>query len=65
MWKKICTQIDDCRVWYKITCQRGRILATDPEAWRRYAGPPPFASPETFFTCNGAVPPVRIAESRA
>ena len=60
MWKRICTGIDDYRIWYKITYQRGRILATDPEAWRRYADPLPFSSPETFFPCDGAVPPVRI-----
>jgi hypothetical protein len=34
MWKRICTGIDDYRIWYKITYQRGRILATDREAWR-------------------------------
>jgi pimeloyl-ACP methyl ester carboxylesterase len=62
MWKTICAGIDDYRIWYKITWQRGRILATDAGAWRRYADPLPFSSPGTFFPCDGAVPPVRVTE---
>ncbi len=64
IWRRVCSGIDDYRIWYKITYQRGRILATDPEAWRRYADPPPFSSPKTFFPCNGSVPPVRVTEER-
>ncbi len=60
MWERICRGIDDYRIWYKITYQRGRILSTDPDAWRRYADPPPPSSPDSFFPTDGAVPPVRI-----
>ena len=62
MWRGLCTSIDDYRIWYKITYQRGKILATAPDAWRRYAEPPPFSSPASFFPCNGSVPPASVTD---
>ncbi len=65
MRRAICSGIDRYRIWYKITYQRGRILSTDREAWRRYVEPSPFASPETFFPCDGSTPKVRLTEETA
>ena len=60
MRRAICSGIDRYRIWYKITYQRGRILSTDRETWRRYVEPSPFASPETFFPCDGSTPKVLL-----
>jgi alpha/beta hydrolase family protein len=60
MWRALCSGIDDYRIWYKITYQRGKILATDPESWRRYTDPPPFSSPESFFPSNGRIPKAEV-----
>jgi len=57
--------IDHYRIWYKITFQRGRILSTSADAWRRYADPPPFPRAEAFFPCDGRVPEARLAEEPA
>ena len=57
--------IDRYRIWYKITFQRGRILATPPEAWRRYADPPPFPDARRFFPSDGRIPDVRRVEEVA
>src|SRR5258705_942768 len=65
MWGAICSGIDRYRIWYKITYQRGRILSTDGEAWRRYAEPSLFASPEPFFPCDGSIPSVRLTDEAA
>jgi pimeloyl-ACP methyl ester carboxylesterase len=62
MWETICAGVDRYRIWYKITYQRGKILATEPDSWRRYADPPPFSSPRDFFPCDGVVPRVHLSE---
>src|SRR5437867_3528789 len=65
MWRGVCQAIDNYRIWYKITYQRGRVLFTPPEAWRRYAARPPFASAESFFPVDGSIPPVQVTEQPA
>ena len=60
--RRLSSGIDVYRIWYKITFQRGRILSTDPEAWRRYADPSVFSSAGAFFSCDATPPSVRIFE---
>jgi pimeloyl-ACP methyl ester carboxylesterase len=62
MWRSLCTGIDEYRIWYKITFRRGRILATAPDAWKRYARASPFGEPRAFFPGDGRVPEVRLRE---
>lgn len=58
MQRALGAGIDRYRIWYKITFQRGRILATAADAWRRYADPP-FPDARRFFPCDGRIPEVR------
>jgi pimeloyl-ACP methyl ester carboxylesterase len=60
--RRLSSGIDVYRIWYKITFQRGRILSTDPEAWRRYSDPAVFSSAAAFFSCDAQPPSVRVSE---
>lgn len=44
-------------VWYKITYKRGRILATEGDAWRAFDSPAWFEEPGRFYHGDGVVPP--------
>lgn len=65
MLRALSAGIDGYRIWYKITFQRGRILATQSESWRRYADPPPFPDARKFFPCDGIVPEARVSREQA
>ena len=65
MLRALSAGIDGYRIWYKITFQRGRILATQPESWRRYADPPPFPEARKFFPCDGIIPEARLFQEKA
>ncbi len=51
---------DRFRIWYKITYERGRVLATTGDAWSSLDAPAYFEDPGRFYHADGAVP--RVAE---
>jgi len=51
---------DRFRIWYKITYERGRVLATAGDAWASLDAPAYFEDPGRFYHADGAVP--RVAE---
>jgi len=65
VWSALSVAVDRYRIWYKITYQRGKILATAPGVWRRYADPPPFPDARSFFPCDGRIPEARLEEEPA
>jgi len=58
LWKALNVQFDDFRVWYKITYRRGRILATEGDAWQGLDAPAHFEDPSLFYHGDGTVPRV-------
>ena len=45
--------LDHYRIWHKITFARGRILATEGEAWRSLDDPDYFRDPGLFYRVDG------------
>src|SRR5215813_9886117 len=62
LWKALNVRFDDFRVWYKITYRRGRILATEGDAWQTLDAAAHFEDPSVFYRADGIVPRV---ETRA
>src|SRR5262245_10276163 len=58
LWKALNVRFDEFRVWYKITYRRGRVLATEGDAWRALDAPEYFDDPSLFYHGNGIVPRV-------
>src|SRR6266571_5619594 len=58
LWKALNVHFDDFRVWYKITYRRGRILATEGDAWQDLDAPAYFEDPSLFYHGDGLVPRV-------
>ena len=58
LWKALNVHFDDFRVWYKITYRRGRILATEGDAWQDLDAPAYFEDPSLFYHGDGVVPRV-------
>jgi len=53
--------LDDYRIWFKVTFQRGRILKTRGDDWMAYDDTAHFADPAGFFKVNGT--PADISRS--
>ncbi len=49
---------DRFRIWYKITYRRGRVLATEGDAWKALDHPVHFEDPARFYHGDGIVPGV-------
>jgi pimeloyl-ACP methyl ester carboxylesterase len=47
---------DHFRIWYKITYERGRVLATEGNAWRFFDAPAYFEEPARFYNGDGSAP---------
>jgi hypothetical protein len=58
IWKALNVHFDDFRVWYKITYRRGRILATEGDAWQTLDARAHFENPSLFYHGEGIVPRV-------
>jgi hypothetical protein len=58
LWRALNVSFDRFRIWYKITYRRGRVLATEGDAWRELERPEFFADPSTFYHGDGVVPRV-------
>src|SRR3989442_7937514 len=58
LWKALNVHFDNFRVWYKITYRRGRILATEGDAWQSLDFPAYFENPSLFYHGDGNVPRV-------
>ena len=58
LWKALNIRFDDFRVWYKITYRRGRILATEGDAWQALDREAYFENPALFYHGDGKVPEV-------
>src|SRR5437867_10894514 len=58
LWKALNVRFDDFRVWYKITYRRGRILATEGDAWQSLDREAYFEDPALFYHGDGKVPRV-------
>src|SRR5688572_5068632 len=58
LWKALNVRFDDFRVWYKITYRRGKVLATEGDAWQSLDAAAHFADPSIFYHGNGMVPQV-------
>src|SRR3989442_10357375 len=58
LWKALNVRFDDFRVWYKITYRRGRILATEGDAWESLDRGAYFENPALFYHGDGRVPQV-------
>ena len=56
--KNLSIAFDRFRIWYKITYKRGRVLATEGDAWRAFDAPAWFEEPGRFYHGDGAVPDV-------
>lgn len=54
--RNISIALDRSLIWYKITCKRGRILATEGDAWRAFEAPAWFEEPGRFYHGDGVVP---------
>jgi len=65
MIRPFATLIDDYRIWYKITFQRGRILHTPDSSWEEFDRPAHYSDPRTFYGANGVVPAVATAPVRS
>ncbi len=48
--------IDDYRIWYKVTFQRGRILTTRSDAWEAFDHPDHYRDPRLFYGADGHAP---------
>jgi dienelactone hydrolase len=55
-WRSFCSAVDELRIGYKITFQRGRVLATRNGHWRRFSDPRLLAEPRRFYAFDGAAP---------
>ena len=58
LWKALNVHFDDFRVWYKITYRRGRVLATEGDAWQSLDAAVHFEDPSGFYRGDGRVPQV-------
>jgi hypothetical protein len=58
LWRALNVRFDDFRVWYKITYKRGRVLATEGDAWQSLDAAAHFENPALFYHGNGTVPRV-------
>ena len=58
VWRALNVSFDRFRIWYKITYARGRVLATEGDAWQDLDRPAYFADPGTFYHGDGLVPRV-------
>jgi hypothetical protein len=56
-WRALNIQVDSFRIWYKITYRRGRVLATEGDAWEAFGDADLLARPERFYRA-GAPPRV-------
>ncbi len=61
--RNISISFDRFRVWYKITCERGRILATQGDAWRALDTPAWFEDPGRFYHADGTVPEAETGDA--
>ena len=52
--------LDRFRVWYKITSERGRVLATEGDDWRSLDDPAFFQDPGRFYHAGAKVPRVSV-----
>lgn len=59
LWRAINIQFDHFRIWYKITYERGRILATRGNQWEGFDEQVHFEEPALFYRVDGDVPRVR------
>jgi hypothetical protein len=59
LWKALNIRFDDFRIWYKITYRRGRVLATEGDAWQSLDAPAYFENPSLFYHGNVIVPRVQ------
>ena len=58
LWKALNVHFDNFRVWYKITYRRGRVLATEGDAWQSLDAEAHFENPALFYHGDGKVPHV-------
>ncbi|PYS95842.1 MAG: hypothetical protein DMF50_07200 [Acidobacteria bacterium] len=58
LWRALHVHLDRFRIWYKITYRRGRVLATEGDAWTDLDAPAFFEDPGLFYHADGAVPAV-------
>ena len=58
LWRAWNVGLDNWRIWYKITYERGRILATEGDAWKSLDAPAYREDPARFYRVDGAVPAV-------
>jgi hypothetical protein len=58
LWKAMNVHFDNFRVWYKITYWRGRVLATEGDAWQSLDAAAHFENPALFYHGDGKVPHV-------
>ena len=59
MLRPLATFIDDYRIWYKVTFQRGCILTTRGDDWRGLSHPELLADPARYYGNGHAVPGIR------
>jgi len=62
VWRTINVRFDQARIWYKITYERGRVLATESDVWRTYDDPLLLREPRRFFHADGPVPRVETRD---
>lgn len=58
LWRALNVHFDNFRVWYKITYRRGRVLATEGDAWQSLDAEAHFEDPSLFYHGDGRVPEV-------
>src|SRR5207247_2599452 len=49
LWRALHVHLDRFRIWYKITYRRGRVLATEGDAWTDLDAPAFFEDPGLFY----------------
>jgi hypothetical protein len=59
LWRALNLQLDNFRIWYKITYARGRILATEGDAWQSLDAPSHLDDPARFYLADRPAPRVR------
>jgi dienelactone hydrolase len=63
-WGALGRAVDELRVSYKITFQRGRVLATRDERWREWSQPGWLEAPGRFYGFDGSPRRVSISPTR-
>jgi hypothetical protein len=58
VWRTINVRFDQARIWYKITYERGKVLATDSDVWKTFDDPALLRDPRRFYHADG--PPPRV-----